>query len=498
MSSGLDLRKRGKRRDLKSKGRQNEQAGPMSAIDAGSPGEVRISTDAMIALSHLYSQSPSIQAARTILLGQLLSSGLVVRRDGKDVELKATFSRHIEDVWLPFARGIIDGFLQFGFVVVSLEEEDDAPFANLTKGKKMAAVSNMANDTNEPGDASAARKRKMPLANDVSKSKKDIAEKKRATNLIPVIPDLGQVDVSFIHTGITNYKRRYRIFVHDSDSVYRQDYSSEVFFKSHPDAAGNIVSPIATVFQSASFISSLEELALQAEVVRARQMLVTQGLNRSLEPQIPNPKPLNSLNSFKLLELLKLFKLLKLLKMPMGRLLVSRCGPHPQQPESRPRLAVLRQRVAGRSGLGDGRGRRGPRSVAGNAGKADGDDQQNADDGPERRRARWQLRVWRCGARAASRCADAVRGAGQAADRAGRAAARGAVGSGRSDARGQRSQCADDSNHTRTRAHTHSPTRMRRVRSRGCDGGKYNLNSIHPFIFLTAFSSRAGSGECDL
>ena len=56
--------------------------------------------------------------------------------------------------------------------------------------------------------------------------------------------------------------------------VYRQDYASELFFKSHPDPAGNLCSPVATVFQSASFISSLEELALQAEVVRARQLLV--------------------------------------------------------------------------------------------------------------------------------------------------------------------------------------------------------------------------------
>lgn len=39
-------------------------------------------------------------------------------------------------------------------------------------------------------------------------------------------------------------------------------------------------SPVATVFQSASFISALEELALQAEVVRARQMLVTQPMTR--------------------------------------------------------------------------------------------------------------------------------------------------------------------------------------------------------------------------
>jgi hypothetical protein len=62
--------------------------------------------------------------------------------------------------------------------------------------------------------------------------------------------------------------------------VYRQDFSSEVFFKSPPDSAGNVCSPIATVFQSASFISALEELALQAEVVRARQLLVTQPMQR--------------------------------------------------------------------------------------------------------------------------------------------------------------------------------------------------------------------------
>ena len=71
----------------------------------------------------------------------------------------------------------------------------------------------------------------------------------------------------------------------------RQDYSSEVFFKTPPDAAGNICSPIATVFQSASFISSLEELALQAEVVRARQMLVTQPAQR--QQGNPNLDPAN-------------------------------------------------------------------------------------------------------------------------------------------------------------------------------------------------------------
>lgn len=71
--------------------------------------------------------------------------------------------------------------------------------------------------------------------------------------------------------------------------MYKQDYSSEVFFRSHPDFAGNICSPISTVFQSASFISALEELALQAEVVRARQMLVTQPVSRTAGSQNLDP-----------------------------------------------------------------------------------------------------------------------------------------------------------------------------------------------------------------
>jgi hypothetical protein len=74
--------------------------------------------------------------------------------------------------------------------------------------------------------------------------------------------------------------------------VYRQDFSSELFFKSQPDAAGNICSPVSTVFQSASFISSLEELALQAEVVRARQLLVTQPAMRNQGNQNLDPSNL--------------------------------------------------------------------------------------------------------------------------------------------------------------------------------------------------------------
>ena len=312
MSSGMDLRKRMVRRDPPKRGGGKAKANPspLSAIDAGSPGEVKISNDHLCALNHLYHASPSIQAARTILMSQLLSSGCIVRRDGRDVPLKDTFARHLHDVWVPFAKTVIDHFLQFGFVIVSLEEEAPPPFANFIKGKAMAAQSEMGPDANslrnrprDPPDAAEARQAKNPIATESDQTRMRTPKRPNGSssggaaagtsatpvNLIPVVPDVGQCELSFVYVGESHYRRQYRIFSTNSDSVYKQDFASEVFFRQHPDAAGNICSPIATVFQSASFISALEELALQAEVVRARQMLVTQPITRTQGSQNLDP-----------------------------------------------------------------------------------------------------------------------------------------------------------------------------------------------------------------
>ena len=208
MSSGLDLRKRGKRVDPAKRGPRSQRPSPLTAIDAGDPGEIRISNDTMIALQHLYNSSPSIQAARAILQGQLLSSGCVVRRGGRDVNLKDTFSRHLEDVWVPFARGVIDHFLMFGFVVVSLEEEGPPPFANFVRGKQMAATSHMGPlgdrdaGRREPLSASEMRKRKLPITDDSRLDARAAAGKLGGgVNLVPAIPDIGQYELSFVHVG---------------------------------------------------------------------------------------------------------------------------------------------------------------------------------------------------------------------------------------------------------------------------------------------------------
>ena len=62
------------------------------------------------------------------------------------------------------------------------------------------------------------------------------------------MPDLGQYEVSFVHAGDSNYKREYKVFSTNSDSVYRQDYASELFFKSHPDPAGNLCIDLLLTF----------------------------------------------------------------------------------------------------------------------------------------------------------------------------------------------------------------------------------------------------------
>ena len=66
MASGMDLRKRGARREGRVRGIPQGPDDPLLGIDAGHPGEVRISSDTMMAISHLYETSPSIRACRAI------------------------------------------------------------------------------------------------------------------------------------------------------------------------------------------------------------------------------------------------------------------------------------------------------------------------------------------------------------------------------------------------------------------------------------------------
>ena len=76
-------------------------------------------------MENMFQSNPAVQAARTVLSGQLLSGGISLRKNGNDVELTAAFKDHLNEVWLPFAQEVIDSFLKWGMVVVSYEEHED-------------------------------------------------------------------------------------------------------------------------------------------------------------------------------------------------------------------------------------------------------------------------------------------------------------------------------------------------------------------------------------
>ena len=189
-------------------------------------------------------------------------------------------------------------------MVVSLEEENPPPFANFSKGKAMAAQSEMgpeANTQRNGPSASAARRaagaRGQAADRHATRDQDAVAERAEAdpcaarprSTSSPSCPTSGSASSRSCYVGESQLPPAVPHLRTNSDAVYKQDFSSEVFFKSPPDCAGNICSPIATVFQSASFISALEELALQAEVVRARQLLVTQPMQRTQGNQNLDP-----------------------------------------------------------------------------------------------------------------------------------------------------------------------------------------------------------------
>ena len=190
-------------------------------------------------------------------MGQLLSSGIAIRRNGEDVPLKEEFARFIELVWLPFARNVIDSFLQFGFVAVSIEEELPGPFQGASNKRPRLP-------SQQGGSVTASLGKNNPKA-----------------NLVPVVAEMGTYEVSFVHGGRGGYRREYRVACLSSSQSYTIDDSIGLFFKTPPDPHGNICSPVATGFDNASFISCLTELALNAEVVRSRMHLITQSVTKA-------------------------------------------------------------------------------------------------------------------------------------------------------------------------------------------------------------------------
>ena len=282
----MDIRRAGKR--SLSKPSSGSKSTPFSAFESGSAGECRINTTQMAALQHLYHTSPSIQATRTILMGQLLGSGISLTRAGQPVKLTPTFSKHLEAAWLPFAREIVDHTLLYGFAIVSIEEETDKPFAKFINAQKAV----------DPGAKSAKRQKPSGgSVKDAPRGQPGDPQTKSATegaevvskapgppasgpNLVPVVPVFGSYEIALTPAGRAAYTRRARVFTTSPAHAYTEDQFAAVFFRNNPDSDGNLISPVASAFEFASFVGALRELALSAELVRATPTLVTQSAPR--------------------------------------------------------------------------------------------------------------------------------------------------------------------------------------------------------------------------
>ena len=265
---------------------------PFSAFEQGSVGDVRINQTQMSAIHHLYNTSPSIQAARSVLVGQLLSSGIALTRSGKAVKLTPTFEKHLEQCWMPFARSVIDHVLMYGFVVVSIEEEDSEPFAEFRKAKRQRGggggsssssgpASGVAREQNKIGDPQT--KTAADAANVVSRAPAPPATpaSPAVKNLIPIVPVLGSYEIALTPSGRAGYKRTARVFTTAPARAYTEDIYAAIFFRNEPDHNGSVVSSVGAAFEFASFVGALRDLALSAEVVRATPTLVTQSQPRS-------------------------------------------------------------------------------------------------------------------------------------------------------------------------------------------------------------------------
>ena len=254
MSSGVALRSRGSRRPTTQK--PSDFLGPAQSLSqTDKPGERKLNRQQIEAIQHLFRTHPAISAARSVLHGQLLSSGIVLKRDGETVELKVPFKNHLDEVWIPFAAEVIDSLLMFGYVVVVYDEDDDSLQKRRLKRLKM--------------------------------SKGQTSEDPK--NFIPIVPSIDTYDISFVYTGKLGYKRKYLIHSTAPGQASRVDEDARVIIRTHPDVSGNLNSPMAVVFDQGSFVSALTELALQAETTNSRprlwaQMRTTKN-STALDPQ---------------------------------------------------------------------------------------------------------------------------------------------------------------------------------------------------------------------
>lgn len=236
----MSIRSRGRRAAPKRSGGAPFNIGPSIGLaSTGRPGEFKLNMNQMEALESLYTASPAITAARSVLRGQLFGGGIVLRRGGKDVTLKPEFQRYLSSKWLSFAGDVLDSLLKWGLCVVAYDEDEELK----DRASKVPAVK--------------------------------VA--KRDAVLAPLVPPRECIEIAYRQSGRMGYTRKYVVFnmaapVHAT----KVDDDARVYIREQPDSVGNVISPMSKVFELGSFVTALTELALTAEITNARPRMWTQ------------------------------------------------------------------------------------------------------------------------------------------------------------------------------------------------------------------------------
>jgi len=262
MASGQKLREQGRRRPTPIKHRPSLLSNSLG-VHTNELGEKRMNLEQIYALEHMFQSHPAVQAARTVLSGQLLSGGISLLKDGNVVQITPTFKDHLNEVWIPFAQDVIDCYLKWGYVAISYEEEENP----LVKTKRQKVKSE------------AKKSSKAKVAVDSAKELPPV--------VVPMVPILGSYEIAFQMGGRAGYKREYLVYSCAPGHGTRQDEEARVMVRQHPDSIGNVNSPLASVFELGSFVGALTELAITAEASRARPRMVTQMRkkdNSTLDP----------------------------------------------------------------------------------------------------------------------------------------------------------------------------------------------------------------------
>lgn len=202
------------------------------------PGELRLNHKFLHSTRHLYCAHSTAVAAKTILRGCLLSTGIQIRRNGEIVQLTEGFKRHINDAWMRFAHDALDALLCWSLVPVIFEETEEAE-----NSKKRART----------GDGSAV--------------------------VFPIVPPLETFDIACSYSA-SGFHRRYTV-VSNGITSSRQETNGRVFVVTPPDDAGNVCSPIGAAHDLLAFVDELRGLAREAELTLARPRLWTQQQKRT-------------------------------------------------------------------------------------------------------------------------------------------------------------------------------------------------------------------------